>query len=122
MLALDLFLSDWGGEFLEEARLWRDGVRTCLGARVEALEGGGGASPKMKNLINAPINSTTVSCPTKKPVKKDMLYSGRLWTRRSGRAAGINHGRSSLHVSTFAIGSYVRTHWVQLVGGSVHVA
>jgi hypothetical protein len=71
-LALDLFLRDCGGELFEDARLWSDGVRTCFGARLEAFEGGVGASPKMKNLMNAPMKRTTVSCPRKKPCKKDM--------------------------------------------------
>lgn len=42
--------------------------RRCAAVRLERpRDGGGGASPKMKNLMNAPINRTTDSCPSKKP-------------------------------------------------------
>lgn len=37
-------------------------------------DGGGGASPKMKNLMKAPINSTTESCPSRKPCVKERLF------------------------------------------------
>lgn len=36
-------------------------------------DGGGGASPKMKNLMKAPIRSTTESWPSKNPCVKDRL-------------------------------------------------
>lgn len=36
-------------------------------------DGGAGASPKMKNLMKAPIKNTTESCPSTKPWVKDSL-------------------------------------------------
>ena len=36
-------------------------------------DGGGGASPKMKNLMKAPIRRTTESWPTSRPWVKDRL-------------------------------------------------
>lgn len=42
-------------------------------------DGGGGASPKMKNLMKAPINSTTESCPRRKPCVKDSLAIHQSW-------------------------------------------
>lgn len=41
-------------------------------------DGGGGASPKMKNLMKAPINSTTDSWPSRKPCVKERLRKGRV--------------------------------------------
>jgi hypothetical protein len=36
-------------------------------------EGGGGASPKMKNLMKAPMSRTTESCPSRNPWVNDRL-------------------------------------------------
>lgn len=56
--------------------LWIEYERPRPSARLEKpREGGGGASPKMKNLMKAPIRRTTESCPTRRPWVNDNLHT-----------------------------------------------
>lgn len=70
----DLWRRERGGEELE-AKLWRDGERLWVEVREvkEEREGGGGASPKMKNLMKAPSRRTTESWPRSRPWVKESL-------------------------------------------------
>ena len=60
-------LTTEGDELMEKdllcvlSRLWR------ASARVEAVVSGEGGSPKMKNLMKAPMKITTDSWPSRKP-------------------------------------------------------
>ena len=58
-----------------DAMLYIEGTRLFLLDRPR--DGGGGASPKMKNLMKAKINSTTEICPRRKPCVKDKLDGSR---------------------------------------------
>ena len=73
LLELVLFRRERGDEDFEEARLWSEGWRTCLMWEVRrvASREAGGASPKMKNLMKAPIRRTTESWPMRSPCVKD---------------------------------------------------
>lgn len=55
--------------FIEYDRRW-ELVRLYRPLR----DGGGGASPNMKNLMKAPISRTTDSWPTRRPCVKERLY------------------------------------------------
>jgi len=70
--ALALFRRDCGAAFFEDARLCSEGERMCFAVRPDDddREGTGGASPKMKNFIKAPINRTTESWPRSSPCVK----------------------------------------------------
>jgi hypothetical protein len=61
-------LKDLGGPSCEKIELERRWVE----AR-RPRDGGGGASPNMKNLMKAPISSTTDSWPNKNPCVNDRL-------------------------------------------------
>jgi len=63
--------------------LWREEERR-FGPRDE--EGGG--SPKMKNLIKAPISSTTDSWPTRRPCVKERLHDIVKTTNRATKKTG----------------------------------
>ena len=79
LVALALLRSDCCcADVRELARLCSDGERMCLLADAEddddrgsveeeGLFRTGGASPKMKNLMNAPMSSTTLSWPRSRP-------------------------------------------------------
>lgn len=67
LLELAFFLND-PDELCRAVKPWNEVVRICLDVRFE--EDLVGASPKMKNLMNAPISSTTDSWPTSKPCVK----------------------------------------------------
>src|ERR1700761_4955412 len=76
--ALAFFRNDGGAELLEDAIPCREVVRMCLGERRAVREGGDGASPKMKYLMNQPRKITTDSWPRRKPWVKvrDILEAG----------------------------------------------
>ena len=56
-----------------DRRLWVWEILRRARARAEALTSGEGGSPKMKNLIKAPMSTTTESWPSRKPWVKDRL-------------------------------------------------
>lgn len=56
-----------GDELMEKDRLYPLSRFRRANARVDAVVSGDGGSPKMKNLMKAPIKITTDSWPSKKP-------------------------------------------------------
>jgi hypothetical protein len=53
--------------FRFKSRLWMEEKRGRGAVRFDSPRDGEGASPNMKNLMKAPINSTTDSWPTSRP-------------------------------------------------------
>ena len=66
----------WGvdeDEVKETERRCPDVLSRCARAREEAVVSGDGGSPKIKNLIKAPIRITTDSWPRRNPSVKERL-------------------------------------------------
>lgn len=59
--------------FLRNERLWKADLLRKLAPLPNSRDCGGLASPKMKNLMNAPRRRTTDSWPSKRPCVKDSL-------------------------------------------------
>lgn len=62
-----------GDELMEKDRLCPLSRLRRANARVDAVVSGDGGSPKMKNLMKAPIRITTEIWPSKKPCVKESL-------------------------------------------------
>jgi hypothetical protein len=66
--------SDLGLVSLEDMLCSEEDLRRRAAARFDRpRDGGGGASPKIKNWMKAPISRTTESWPTKRPWVKERL-------------------------------------------------
>lgn len=65
LFALAFFLNEFAGVF-RALKLANEVVRTCFEVRA-VVDDRDGASPKMKNLMKAPMSKTTESWPINRP-------------------------------------------------------
>ena len=70
------FLEVADAELIENERLCPEEMLSRASARFAAVVSAEGGSPKMKNLMNAPMSMTTDNWPSKKPSVKESLVEG----------------------------------------------